>query len=134
MPAPVRRLEKNQPLTHAEGDAHLDAIDMPTKRTVTMNSAGVINIDGPGPWWVETFGGAMTQNLTGITGGSGRMWPIILLLNTAGRTITIVHTPPNLLLDGQHDALLNSTKDSVPFRDIAAGVWVEMGGRVSIPE
>ena len=84
-------------LTWAQRDSNWNYLDRPAPVVLPIVS-GIITITGPGLYKIETEGGAGTDDLTGITGGSGREWPVILTLNTAGRVITVKHTPPNFLL------------------------------------
>ena len=110
-----RRLEQAIALTWAQLDSNWNYLDRPAAVVLPIVS-GIITITGPGLYKIETEGGAGTDDLTGITGGSGREWPVILTLNTAGRVITVKNTPPNFLLAGP-DFLLNGINDSICFRD-----------------
>ena len=125
-----RRLEQAIALTWAQLDSNWDYLDRPAPVVLTIAS-GLITIAGPGLYRIETEGGASTDDLTGITGGLGREWPVILTLNTAGRVITVKHTPPNFLLAGP-DFLLNSLNDTIEFRDRTSVLWREVGGRASV--
>jgi hypothetical protein len=128
----TRRAVKGSRLTIAEYDANFDSIDQLSPIVVTIVS-GIITINGPGMYRVETEGGAGTDDLTGITGGFGREWLVILTLNTSGRVITVKHTLPNFHLMGGQDFLLNSVLDTIPFRDRTSTLWYEVGGRCSVP-
>ena len=132
MPPPTRRLEKNDELTWAEGDANLDAFDSPSPRVTTI-SAGIATITGPGVWFVETEGGASADDLIGLTGGSGRLWPVTLMINTPGRVVHVIHTPPNFCLLNGEDFDLTSAGDNITLHDRTAGVWYEKGARGSVP-
>lgn len=131
MPAFIRRLDKGSELEWAELDENFSYLDRASPPVVTISS-GVITITGPGLYRVETEGGAGTDELTGIVGGAGREWPIILTLNTAGRVITLIHTPPNFLLYNSASFLLNSLNDSIGFRDRTSAIWREIH-RSSVP-
>jgi hypothetical protein len=132
MPPITKRLVKGIELTWQELDNNFDFLDRNPAVVLTI-SGGLITVTGPGLYRLETEGAASTDDLTGITGGFGHEWPIILTLNTAGRVITVKHTPPNLLLLNGADFLLNSLNDSIPLRDRTSAIWREVGGRVSIP-
>lgn len=128
----TRRLNKGSELTFAEGDANLDAIDRDSPIVLTIAS-GVITVSGPGTYRVETQGGAGTDDLTTISGGSGREWEIKLRLNTAGRVITVVHsTGTGMYLQGGQNFLLNSVRDTLVLQDRVAGEWSEIS-RSSVP-
>lgn len=126
----TRRLVKGSRLTTAEGDGNLDYLDRPVPVVLTIAS-GIITVPGPGLYRVETEAG-VNDDLTGITGGAGKEWPVILTLNTAGRVITVKHTVPNFLLQNGADFLLNTLNDSIEFRDRTSTLWREMH-RASIP-
>jgi hypothetical protein len=127
----TRRAVKGSRLTIAELDANFDSIDQLSPIVVTIVS-GIITINGPGLYRVETEGGAGTDDLTGITGGFGREWEVVLALNTAGRVITVKHTAPNFLLQGGQDFILNSINDTITVRDRTSVLWREVG-RCSVP-
>lgn len=122
-----RRLLKGIDLTWAELDSNFDYLDRPSPVVATLNASGILAITGPGLYRVETFGGAGTQNFIGITGGEGHEWPVILTLNTPGRIVTLVNTPPNFLLQNGASFLLNSVNDSIELRDRTTAIWREIG-------
>ena len=129
----TRRAIKGTRLTSAEGDANLDALERLAPVVLTIAS-GVINLNngGPGVYHVETEGGAGTDDLTSIIGGQGYQWEITLVLNTAGRVITVKHTAPNLMMQNGVDFLLNSLNDTIVLRDRTTVIWREVS-RCSVP-
>jgi hypothetical protein len=129
---PTRRAVKGSELTWDEGDANLDAIDRLTPVVLTIDASGAIQITGPGVYQIRTFGGASTDELTAITGGLGHQWEVLLCLDTAIQTITIMHTPPNLLVGSPGSFILNSLNDTITFRDRTSTIWRETG-RSSVP-
>jgi hypothetical protein len=130
----TRRGVKGSRLDIPEFDGNLDALDRLTPVVLTLSAAGVVDLDGGGPgvYHIQTFGGASTQNLTGIIGGLGHQWEITLCLATTGQTITAVHTPPNLLVGSPGSFILNSLNDTMTFRDRTTSIWRETG-RSSVP-
>lgn len=119
-----RRLLKGVALTWAELDSNFNYLDVPSPVILTIAS-GLVTIPGPGVFQLETEGGAGSDDLTGITGGEGRQWPVLFILNTSGRTITVKHTPPNLNLVGGTDFILNSLGDNIEFRNRTTPLWYE---------
>ena len=122
--AVTRRVVKGIELTWAEIDANHNYIDRvaPEVRTI---ASGTITIDGPGVYRLETESGT-TDDLTSILGGIGHEEPIILVLNTPGRVITVKHTPPNLLLQNGADLILSTVNDSIELRSRTTSIWREM--------
>jgi hypothetical protein len=128
---PTRRAIKGSRLTADEFDANLDALDRLTPVILTITN-GSITITGPGVYRVDPEGGASTDDLTAITGGLGHEWEVTLCLNTAGRVITVRHTPPNLKLQNGADFILNSVDDTIKLMDRTSAIWRETG-RCSVP-
>jgi hypothetical protein len=125
----TRRAVKGSELTWDELDANFDPVDRLSPVVLTLNASGVIDLNGRGPgvYHIQTFGAASTQNLTGITGGLGHQWEIILCLATTGQTITAVNTPPNLLVGPPGSFILNSLNDTMRFMDRTTLIWRETG-------
>ena len=119
-----RRLLKGVALTWAELDSNFNYLDQPSPVVLTI-SGGIVTIPGPGVFQLETEGAAPSDELTGITGGEGRKWPVLFFLNNGTRTITVVHTPPTLMLVGGVNFLLNTLDDNIEFRDRTSTIWVE---------
>lgn len=127
----IRQSVKGSELEWDEGDGNLDYVDRLSPVVLTIASGTIVvpsTAIGPavGVFRIETEGGAGTDDLTSITGGKGREEPIILVLNTPGRVITVVHTPPNLLLQNSANFLLNSVNDSIELRSRTTTIWREM--------
>jgi hypothetical protein len=122
---PTRRAVKGERLTPDEFDGNLDSIDLLSPRVLTI-TGGAIPITGPGVWHIQT-GGPATANLTAITGGQGHFWEITLMLATTGQTITVVNTPPNLLVGPPGSFILNSQNDTMKFINRTTTLWIETG-------
>jgi hypothetical protein len=129
----TRRGEKGIDLTWPELDGNFDPLDRPTPVVLTLTAAGVITVNGPGVYHIQTFGAASTQNLTGITGGLGRQWEVTLCLAQTGQTITAVDTAPNFRVGSPGSFILNSLNDTMKFMDRPASVIWRETGRNSVP-
>src|SRR5262245_58214641 len=127
----TRRGVKGAELTWAELDANFDAFDLLAPAILTM-AAGAVSVTGPKAYRIETEGGAGTDEVTAITGGLGHEEEVTFRLNTAGRVITVKHTPPNLNLQNGADFILNSVRDTIKFQSFTSTIWTETG-RSSVP-
>lgn len=126
----IRRLAKGINLTWAELDGNFDAVDLLAPRILTI-MGGMIEVNGPGTYRLAPESGT-SDVLTTINGGIGHEEPIELCLNTAGHTITIVHTPPNLNMAPPGDFILNGKHDSIEFKCCEINEWRETR-RISLP-
>ncbi len=123
--AVTRRNVKGLELTWTEIDGNLDYIDVLSIPIRTI-ATGIITVNGPAVYRIETEGAAAMDDLTSILGGLGHEEPIILTLNTPGQVITIKHTPPNLLLQNGADMILSTVNDTIEFRSRTTSIWREV--------